>query len=544
MSSPSRAKQPSVSGVFGQPVQLFVAAQMVLLALWAFLRLRTIANTTFDGAITGDVDYYHQSLAFSPNYDVLSEYPVPAVGLLRFLHWLAHANGERFFMIFTVACLVADLAMLWGLLRRSAQIFSGNQNAGFLSLLGPVTWVTAVTFMAPLAYHRLDLFTAVLAGLAVLYVTRPSKSNADPLSDSPSVPALSGAGAAIAGILLGAAAMLKLWPLALVPLLMAISWRASNRVAAYFFGGFAGSAGLLTLWAINAGGLSRFLNPIFNQGERGLQAESVWATWGNFSRLHDPVTHYHVFEYGALHLHGPTVSAALLASRLSTLLGAVVIIWLAWRLLPRDRRLFPAKLTWLSNRGDLAEVAAAKAELAAAPAEVVKVDDVPADHSAQTERPAAKAGKGKGAAKEGHRPATSAKKSSPRGGLTKWLAQDEATTMAVLSSMAVGLVLVSSSVLSTQFLLWLFAPLAVLVTVSHRRPLLQVGMAVSAGVLSYLTNLVYPVHYWKFISLDAAPITEPIGVWVFVIRNVLLVLFTTYLCVVAFFSTSRRGHKP
>ncbi|WP_371174630.1 hypothetical protein [Buchananella felis] len=539
MSSPSRVERTAASTPVILPslATSIRAGQALIVALWALLRMRTIA-ATWDGPINEDVNYYFRSLEQTPNYDTLGEYPVPLVGWLRLLNWVAQANHERFIMIFLVACAVADLALLLALLRRSGQFSRSNETLGIYSLLGPLTWVVSMNFMAPLGYHRLDLFPAVLVGVSLLLMTRPARSP-QAGSDQAGVPPLTEGAVIASASALAVAAMLKLWPLALVPLLLAVAWRVSNRYAGLFAAAFTSVAGAITLWSLALAGWSRFINPFVNQGERGLQTESVWATLPIISRLSDPYSTYHVFEFGAVNVHGPGVATALLASRIATLLGGLFILWLAWRLLPRGRALLPQSLSWLTNRGDLAEVAAARSRLAAAQ----KVNDAATDAPTEKAKDAQAAAEGeKKEAKAGG--TSSTQKPALVARVSTWLGLDDPAMVAVLGSMAVGIVLISSPVFSTQFIMWLLAPLAVLAAVSAHKPAMQWPVIVVTVALGYLTSKVYPELYWKFVSYDPVPVTEPYAVWVFAARNFLVVAFTLYLCALAFLSTSRRGHKP
>lgn len=537
MSSSSRVERTATSAPVLLPslATSIRAGQAVIVALWALLRMRTIA-ATWDGPITEDVNYYFRSLEQTPNYDTLGEYPVPLVGWLRLLNWVAQANHERFFMLFLVACAVADLALLLALLRRSGQLSRSNENLGIYSLLGPLSWVVAMNFMAPLGYHRLDLFPAVLAGISLLLMTRPA-TPPKAGSDQAGVPPLTEGAVIASAAALALAGMLKLWPLALVPLLLAVAWRISNRYAGVFLASFTSVTGAITLWSLAMAGWSRFINPFVNQGERGLQTESVWATLPVVSRLSDPYSTYHVFEYGAHHVHGPGVAAALLMSKIATFLGGLFIIWLAWRLLPRGRALLPQSLSWLTNRGDLAEVAAARSRLEAAK----QLDDAAATTCESEADDATASGENKGAKAGG---TSSTTQPTLLGRLSTWLQLDDPALVALLGTMAVGIVLTSSPVFSTQFIMWLLAPLAVLATVSAHKPSLQWTAVVAAAILGYLTSKVYPELYWKFVSYDPVPVTEPYATWVLAARNFLVVAFTLYLCAVAFLSTSRRGHKP
>ncbi|WP_371164067.1 hypothetical protein ABYF32_08275 [Buchananella felis] len=539
MSSSSRVERTATSTPVIVPnlaTSIRVGGALIV-ALWALLRMRTIA-ATWDDPIIENVDYYHRSLGETTGYDTLGEYPVPLVGWLRLLNWLAQANHERFFMLFLVACAATDLAMLLALIRRAGQISRADETLGVYALLGPLTWVVAMNFGSPLAYHRLDLFPAVLVGVSLLLMTRPAMPLKEG-SEHAGVPPLTEGAVIASAATLAVAAELKLWPLALVPLLLAVAWRVSNRYAGLFAAAFTSVAGAITLWSLALAGWSRFINPFINQGERGLQTESVWATLPVISRLSDPYSTYHVFEYGAHHVHGPGVASALLMSKIATLLGGLFILWLAWRLLPRGRALLPQSISWLTNRGDLAEVAAARARLVAAK----KVDD------AATDAPTKKA-KGAQAAAEGEKKdakaggTSSTQKPALVARVSAWLGLEDPAMVAVLGSMAVGIVLTSSPVFSTQFIVWLLAPLAVLATVSAHKPSLQRTAVVAAAILGYLTSKVYPELYWKFVSYDPVPVTEPYATWVLAARNFLVVAFTLYLCAVAFLSTSRRGHKP
>ena len=150
---------------------LFLASRGVMLA--------------FSDRVSWDVYYYwfglHQD---RPAGELLTEYPTPVAWALAGLHAVASelAAFKIWFALIMVGLDALTTVLLW---RRSAWM-------GAL-------WLAFGTAIGPITYFRIDLPTATLVALALLW------SSARPRT---------------AGALLGLAAAVKLWPALLAPLLV------------------------------------------------------------------------------------------------------------------------------------------------------------------------------------------------------------------------------------------------------------------------------------------------------------------------------------
>jgi uncharacterized membrane protein len=206
----------------------------------------------------------------------LAEYP----GLARLLALSARLTGgpETFGWAWIAAMLIVDLLVLLVLWR-------DRPAAGWF-------WVLAGATLGPVMWLRYDLLVALLALIG--------------LSQRERRPGW-------AGVALGVAVLLKLWPLVLVPaLLLRGDWRRWLAAA---------SATLAAGLAVEAllRGPASLLTPVSWQRDRGVQIESLWATGPLIARRgEDPSTVWE-FAYRAFQLQGsgsavPTVVALLVMS--------------------------------------------------------------------------------------------------------------------------------------------------------------------------------------------------------------------------------------
>lgn len=163
-----------------------------------------------------------------------SEYPIG----LRSLSLLAGLFSDPlpFILVWILTCLALDLALTLVLLRRAR--------------LSAMTWILAGAALGPVLLGRVELLVALLCVLALLHrESRPFTS----------------------GVLIGAAVLIKLWPLVLLaPLLPRNhSVRLASGTAATLLVGFSVS--------VAAFGMSSLWDPWRYQGDRGLQVESLAA---------------------------------------------------------------------------------------------------------------------------------------------------------------------------------------------------------------------------------------------------------------------------
>lgn len=277
---------------------------IVSLVAWLTTRLYLLSAAA---GVDNDPTYYFTSLRDAADgWQTLREYPVAAVGLMRGLYVLAGADLATFRVLFLLVNLACDLAFLGLLLRQPSP----------WRHLAAGAWIVGVTCLGGFIMYRFDLIPATLAASAVLLTVGRGASSARR--------------GAVAGGLLAVAISLKLWPAALVPIL----WAAARRRLPFLAGLTAGTV-VLTGWAVAVAGLERFLSAATNQGERGLQVESVWATPVQLLRYFEPTAAWSEWEFGAIHLHGALVAPMLWLSTAATVVGGAFILALAWWLARR-----------------------------------------------------------------------------------------------------------------------------------------------------------------------------------------------------------------
>ena len=206
----------------------------------------------------------------------LAEYP----GLARLLALSARLtpSPETFGWAWIAAMLVVDLLVLLVLWR-------ARPAAGWF-------WVVSGAALGPVMWLRYDLLVALLALVAVAQRQRRP---------------------GWAGVALGLAVLLKLWPLVLIPaLLLRGDWRRWLVAASATVG-----AGLAVEALLR--GPASVLTPVVWQRERGVQIESLWATSTLVARRGDDPSTVWEFAYRAYQLQGsgtavPTIVAVLVMS--------------------------------------------------------------------------------------------------------------------------------------------------------------------------------------------------------------------------------------
>lgn len=211
-------------------------------AIWVVTRV--VMGMVWDSRarfIDFDVGYYFRQIEYSASMtSTLVEYPTPVVWLLQLMHFCSGGNAAVFMTIFTSSMFALDGAlaiMLWFRAGRAAALYW----TGFLFMIGPLIW------------FRLDLIPAAVVALACVWLVRR------PLA----------AGAMIA---LGAA--IKLWPALLILPVFGPHRAGRDRAIGFvLIGGALGGASWL------AHGWQRSISPITWQSDRGLQIESVLASW-------------------------------------------------------------------------------------------------------------------------------------------------------------------------------------------------------------------------------------------------------------------------
>ncbi|MDU7103618.1 MAG: glycosyltransferase 87 family protein, partial [Corynebacterium sp.] len=213
---------------------------------WVIARLVLIYLLKINHNPRGDVAYYFAGL-FGDDPTQMTEYPHSGTWPTVLLGWLTGENITAFYIGFTIMTLLVDAAFLALLLRHHPTQPRSFQAAWFWVLFGTAAGHTFV--------WRLDIFPALaVAGAAALLATRPL----------------------IASAVLGFATTMKLWPGVLAAGLVgrfnsSATWQ---RLLAFFC-----TIVAVCTVTITGSGTERLLSPLNYQGVRGLQLESIPATF-------------------------------------------------------------------------------------------------------------------------------------------------------------------------------------------------------------------------------------------------------------------------
>jgi hypothetical protein len=283
-----------------------------------------------ESRVVGDVGYFAKSLG---GLDVLGlagtmrEYPLPAVAVVAVPWTIAGAvHAVWAYGFFFVAALLAVDAAFTALLHRHAAADRGS---------AVMAWLVAVPAMGGLCFVRFDLIPGVLVGVVIL---------------------LSASRPRVAAFLLAVATSIKLWPVLLVPPLLARAARRGRSASVI------AAVGVVTVVAtVVAAGWARVWSPLVYQADRGLQIESVAATPVMLVHAVDSAA-YRIFysSYKAYEITGPGVPLLLtVSSALSLALVAfLVLLWSRIALLGRD--LSTDALVWASVASTLGFLCASK----------------------------------------------------------------------------------------------------------------------------------------------------------------------------------------
>jgi hypothetical protein len=283
-----------------------------------------------ESRVVGDVGYFAKSLRHLGDLGLggtMREYPLPAVAVVA-LPWAlagaAHALWAYGF--FFVAGLLAVDAAFTVLLHRQGSAGQGS---------AVTMWLVAVPAMGGLTYVRFDLVPGVLVGVVILLAgTRPR----------------------VAALLVAVATSIKLWPVLLVPPLLARAARRGQSLAVV-----AAVGATAVLATVVAAGWARVWSPLAYQADRGLQIESVAATPAVAVNAFDPAA-YRIFysSFKAYEITGPGVPVLLtVSSALSVALVAFLV--LLWSRIARlGRELSPDALVWASVASTLGFLCASK----------------------------------------------------------------------------------------------------------------------------------------------------------------------------------------
>lgn len=285
-------------------------APLYLLGIWLVSRLHMAWLWRFRiGFVDADVRYYFAKIQ-DPKTDLI-EYPPPISWLLQSLASITDNNPDWFMFSFVVVIFLLDataIFLLWH--------FSGA--------LPALYWTVFVYACGPLLWFRIDMIPA-LAVLVSLVLTATKK------------PKNFSVGSAIA---LGAAT--KLWPAMLIAPLLGTTKAARRRGLGFLVAGAGlGMASLL----IN--GWQRSISPLTWQSDRGLQIESLPASYLMGKRTFGSA---HIFwvelsKYNAWEIKGPGTDTWLAVSDSALAASVVLTLALAAVLIARNRQLETTK--WL-----------------------------------------------------------------------------------------------------------------------------------------------------------------------------------------------------
>jgi Glycosyltransferase family 87 len=236
------------------------------LAVWFVTRavLYLVATEHFLGKYgkesVGDVSIYlkwaQDSLYYGQiPHDTEWQYPPLLAPILVFPEWLSHTIGIHYLTGFTAMTFLADCVitamLIWTATRRD-------------TWSGPWYWILGVPLLGPIVYGRYDVFPAlcVVVALALLGKGLPVL-----LADGSKGRQLNNR-RWVAGILIGFGTAIKIWPgLAVFGMPRTKrGWQTIATIAASVIGSIA------TMSIFFSGTLSF----IGNQGNRGIEIESVW----------------------------------------------------------------------------------------------------------------------------------------------------------------------------------------------------------------------------------------------------------------------------
>lgn len=225
--------------------------------------------------IVNDVAYYFAQMS-NPNGSALVEYPTPILWLMRVIHFAAQGNYSVFLDLVVGLMVVLDAFVTVALFWRSSPLAAGLWVV-FLALLGPIMW------------FRIDMIPAACVTLGLLLITtRP----------------------ATGGALLAVGAATKIWPALLILPALGRGLTARGRAI-----GFAATGAAMALVSLLLNGWSRSVSPITWQTDRGLQIESLPATWAMIMHAAKAgaarvfMSPYHAYEISGAGVAGGEIAA-------------------------------------------------------------------------------------------------------------------------------------------------------------------------------------------------------------------------------------------
>lgn len=324
-----------------QSIRVTTHRAAVSVLAWLVSRaLVIVLYATTEWMVSGDADYYRQSLAGLDQTGIghtLPEYPVPAVALLWVPDGITHLLGIPGSYAWACAGMVLALdAVFMGVLimRRITMNPPSAQRAE--SSAAEVIWILALPAIGATALARFDIVPGILVAFALLFAIHH--------------PRFAGAAAAFA-------TAVKYWPAVIIPALLSPSTVRRRLLAS---GAITGA--LIAIVAVAWGGLDRLMTPLTYQSDRGLQIESIAATpavvaWG-FARG-EP---WHIFYASSksFEIQGPLVGTLQHLSTVISATAVLLLVWLWWRAWQNLRAMdhgralsgedphIPTQLVWLT----------------------------------------------------------------------------------------------------------------------------------------------------------------------------------------------------
>ena len=329
------------------------------------------------GTIENDVGYYRAWAELAEQYgfaEVLREYPTPIM-LLLWLPTLVVSTEASYRAVFVGVSLLlvvggaATLALLPGgagaegsagadghdaagaegrrahvLPAGEGETRPGRRRTGSWSPSGAgetaaVVLLLSVGALGPITLYRFDLLPGLLLAAGAVALARESRARTG--STAPGRRAWPWWSVCVA---LGAG--IKLWPVIAWPLVLGDRPRRRREIL-----GFVATGAALVLVSVAAAGRGRLLSPLTWQSGRGLQVESVLATWVLLARLVAPWPWSAALsEANSWDFTGPGIAATLVAGSIAQIALVAWIVAICVRL-------------WRTRRADPLTVAVAAASL-------------------------------------------------------------------------------------------------------------------------------------------------------------------------------------
>lgn len=349
------------------------------------------------GTIENDVGYYRAWAELAGQYgfaEVLREYPTPIM-LLLWLPTLVVSTEASYRAVFVGVSLLlvaggaATLALLpggagaegsagadghdaAGAEGRRAHVLPagegetrlGRRRMGSWSPSGAgetaaVVLLLSVGALGPITLYRFDLLPGLLLAAGAVALARESRartgSTAPGRRDGRAAEADGGTDASGApgrrawpwwSVCVALGAGIKLWPVVAWPLVLGDRPRRRREIL-----GFVATGAALVLVSVAAAGWGRLLSPLTWQSGRGLQVESVLATWVLLARLVAPWPWSAALsEANSWDFTGPGIAATLVAGSIAQIALVAWIVVICVRL-------------WRTRRADPLTVAVAAASL-------------------------------------------------------------------------------------------------------------------------------------------------------------------------------------